>query len=64
MPAGCERTWSGACHLNHQPPQGEVHELAMECHGGNQIWTFQFSQNEETFVQLDELDELDRITHA
>ena len=23
-----------------------------------------FFQNEETFVQLDELDELDRITHA
>ena len=24
----------------------------------------QFFQNEEIFVQLDELDELDRITHA
>ena len=26
--------------------------------------TFYFFQNEEIFVQLDELDELDRITHA
>ena len=35
MPAGCGRTWSGACHLNHQPSQREAHELVTECRGGD-----------------------------
>ena len=32
--------------------------------GSGNIWFIFFFQNEEVFVPLDRLDELDRITHA